>query len=182
MNKEEKKQIVEELTAKLSKTDYFYITDGAGMSVEQTNNFRRACFNSGLEYKVFKNSLIKKALGNIGGDFTAFQTEKVLKGFSGIIFSTESANKPAKVLLEFRKKSNQKENPKPSLKGASLSFDLFIGDKQLEVLSTLKSKDELVGEVIGLLQSPARNVISALQSGGGILAGLVKTLSEREEK
>jgi large subunit ribosomal protein L10 len=124
--------------------------------------------------------LIKKALETLDTktDFSEFN-QKVLKGFSGIIFSTESGKTPAKVIKDFRKKI---DSPKPILKGASIDFDLFIGNESLDTLLTLKSKNELIGEIIGLLQSPAKNVVSALQSGGNKLAGILKTLSEREEK
>jgi large subunit ribosomal protein L10 len=179
MTREEKSKIMEELTAKLSSTDFFYIMDASGMTVEATNKFRRACFEKGLEYRVVKNSLIKKALEKVGANYQPLVDEKVLKGFSGVIFSPESSKVPAQMLKEFHKKTN---SVKPVLKGASISNDLFIGKDQIDVLIALKSKQELVGEVIGLLQSPARNVISALQSGGGKLAGLIKTLSEREQQ
>ncbi len=176
MTREEKAKIIDGLTEKLSKTDYFYITDASGLSVAKTNNFRKLCFDKKLEYKVFKNTMIKKALENLKTDYSSFNDE-VLSGFSGIIFSPESGNLPAKVIKDFR--SKDKKSTKPVLKGASIDSDLFIGDDKLEMLSTLKSKVELIGDVIGLLQSPAKNVISALESGKHKLAGIVKTLSER---
>jgi large subunit ribosomal protein L10 len=179
MTREEKFAIVEELTEKLSNTPNFYITDAAGMTVAQTNDFRRLCFQKGVEYRVVKNSLIKKALVGLGkGDFSSFDGT-VLKGFSGIMFSPENPKLPAEILKEFRKKSDKKETPKPQLKGASIEFDLFIGDNQLDTLANLKSKADLIGDVIGLLQSPANNVIGALQSGGNILHGVLKTLEEK---
>lgn len=178
MTREEKYEIVAELSEKLAKTDYFYITDASGMTVAQTNAFRRLCFEKGLEYRVVKNSLIKKALDTLPTDYSSFDS-KVLKGFSGIIFSPESGNLPGKVLVEFRKKNPALQN-KPLLKGASIDAGLFIGDDQLDTLSKLKSKQELLGEIIGLLQSPAQNVIGALQSGGQTIAGVLKTLSEKE--
>jgi large subunit ribosomal protein L10 len=136
------------------------------------------CFNKGIEYKVYKNTLIKKALEKLDTDYSSFD-DTVLKGFSGILFSQESSNSPAKVIKEFRKTAKSEELL-PLLKGASIDTDLFIGEEYLDTLSQLKSKVELIGEVISLLQSPARNVISALQSGQHNLAGLIKTLSERE--
>jgi large subunit ribosomal protein L10 len=180
MNKQEKGQIIDELSQKFSNNSFFYITDASGMTVAQVNAFRRACFENGVEYLVVKNTLIQKALETLDTktDFSEFNT-KVLKGFSGIIFSPESGKVPAKVLKDFRKKINSQ---KPVLKGASIDYDLFIGDESLDTLLTLKSKQELIGEIIGLLQSPAKNVISALQSGGNKLGGILKTLSEREEK
>ncbi|MEX2592237.1 MAG: 50S ribosomal protein L10 [Anditalea sp.] len=178
MTREEKKSIIESLTGKLKETPHFYITDASGFSVAQVNAFRRMCYEKGVEYKVYKNTLIKKALGNLDVDYTNF-SEETLKGFSGIIFSRETSNLPAKVLIDFRKKLGKKEK-RPAFKGASIDGDQFLGEQTLEMLSKLKSKEELLGEVIGLLQSPAKNVISALQSGQNTLAGLVKTLAERE--
>lgn len=120
--------------------------------------------------------MVRKALEQMDGDYAPFN-ESVLKGFTGIIFSPESGNLPAKTLKEFRKKLG---NDKPLLKGASIDSDLFIGDNMLDALSTLKSKNELIGDIILLLQSPAKNVVSALQSGQHTLAGIIKTLSEKE--
>ncbi|WP_375583854.1 50S ribosomal protein L10 [Cyclobacterium xiamenense] len=178
MTREDKKTIIEELTDKLKTTPHFYIADASGFSVAQVNSFRKVCFDKGLEYRVYKNTLIKKALENLEADYTEF-AEQTLKGFSGILFSQEVGNLPAKVILDFRKKLGAKEK-RPVFKGASIDGDQFLGEANLEVLSKLKSKEELVGEVISLLQSPATNVVSALQSGKNILAGLVKTLAEKE--
>ena len=178
MTRAEKESIVEELYQKFSDTSHFYITDPQGLNVENINNFRRLCFNKGVEYKVYKNTLIKKALEKLDTDYSSFD-DTVLKGFSGILFSKESSNSPAKIIKEFRK-SAKSEDLLPLLKGASIDTDLFIGEENLDTLSKLKSKAELIGEVISLLQSPAKNVVSALQSGPSTLAGLVKTLSERE--
>ncbi|SMD41665.1 LSU ribosomal protein L10P [Aquiflexum balticum DSM 16537] len=178
MTREEKSNIIESLTEKFKENPHFYITDASGFTVAQVNAFRRTCFERGVEYKVYKNTLIAKALENLDADFSEL-SEKALKGFSGIIFSNEVGNLPAKVLLDFRKKLGKKET-RPVFKGASIDSDVFIGENQLEMLSNLKSKQELLGDVIGLLQSPAKNLISALQSGQNTLAGLVKTLSEKE--
>lgn len=177
MTKEEKGLIIDELSNKFEENSNFYITDASGLTVAQINAFRKLCFEAGIEYGVYKNTLIQKALEKLDADYTEFY-DTVLKGFSGIIFSKEAANTPAKVIKDFRK-SGKKD--KPMLKGASIDHDLFIGEEHLTMLAELKSKTELIGEIIGLLQSPAKNVISALQSGGGTLAGLVKTLSEREQ-
>jgi len=174
MTKEEKALVIDELASKVAATNYLYLTDASGLTVLEVNDFRRKCFDAGVEYKVYKNTLIKKAFEKNEGDYSDF--DAVLKGFTGIIFSPESSNVPAKVIKEIRKSSD-----KPLLKGAWIDSDVFIGDENIEVLSNLKSKTELIGEVIGLLQSPAKNVISALQSGGDTLAGLLKTLSEKEE-
>ena len=178
MTREEKLEIIESLTEKFKENPYFYITDASGFTVAQVNTFRRTCFERGVEYKVYKNTLIAKALENLDSDFTEL-SDKALKGFSGIIFTKEVGNLPAKVLLDFRKKMGKKET-RPVFKGASIDSDIFIGENQLEMLSSLKSKQELLGDVIGLLQSPAKNLISALQSGQNTIAGLVKTLSEKE--
>lgn len=175
MTREEKVNIISEITDKLKANKNFYITDAAGLTVAQVNAFRRTCFEGGVEYRVYKNTLIKKALENVAHDYS--ELNDVLKGFSGIIFSEEAANTPAKVIKDFRKKQ---ASEKPLLKAAAVDSDVYIGEEHLSMLSDLKSKDELIGEIIGLLQSPAKNVISALQSGKNTLAGLVKTLSERE--
>ncbi|MEX2336597.1 MAG: 50S ribosomal protein L10 [Fulvivirga sp.] len=175
MTRQEKANIIEALTEKFSNNPHFYITDASGLSVAQINAFRRVCFDRGVEYGVYKNTLIKKALGNVEGDFA--DLDGSLKGFSGVLFSQEVANLPGKVLTEYRQKQGLK---KPLLKAASIDRDFFIGEENLKTLSELKSKQELVGEVIALLQSPAKNVISALQSGKNTLGGLVKALAERE--
>ena len=174
MTREEKAQIIDELAEKFANHAHFYITDAGGFTVAQINNFRRLCFKNGVEYRVYKNTLIRKALERQEGtDFSPLF--KSLHGFSGVIFSKESGNVPAKVIQEFRIKMAGK----PGLKAASISSDLFIGDENLKMLAELKSKNELIGEVIGLLQSPAKNVISALQSGKHTVAGLLKTLESR---
>ncbi|MBX9852156.1 MAG: 50S ribosomal protein L10 [Cytophagaceae bacterium] len=175
MTREEKGKIIEELAQKLASVNNFYITDASGLTVEQTNAFRKLCYKNGIEYKVVKNSLIKKALATLKTDYTPFDEKKVLKGFSGIMFS-ESGKAPAKVIKDFRKDAE-----KPVFKAASVDTSLFIGEDSLDLLSKLKSKNELIGEIIGLLQSPAKNVVSALQSSRNKLSGIVKTLSERPE-
>ena len=176
MRKEDKTVVIEELKEKFQNNQTFYVMDASGMSVAKTNAFRRLCFTNGLDYKVYKNTLIKQALSSIEGDYAAL--DESLRGFSGIIFSGEIANAPAKVVREFRKKQG---SDKPTLKAASIESEFFLGEENLTTLSELKSKNELIGEIIGLLQSPAKNVISALQaSGGRKVAGLVKALAERE--
>jgi large subunit ribosomal protein L10 len=161
------------LTEKFAANAHFYITDAGGFTVAQINAFRRICFQTGVEYGVYKNTLIQKALEKNGATFEPLYDS--LKGFSGVIFSKESGNAPAKAIKEFRKKLEGK----PVLKAASIDSGLFIGDENLNMLSELKSKNELIGDVIALLQSPAKNVISALLSSKHKLAGLVKTLEER---
>jgi large subunit ribosomal protein L10 len=178
MTREEKAQIIEELSEKFANHPHFYITDASGFTVAEVNSFRRLCFKSGIEYKVYKNTLIKKALERQEGtDFSPlFDT---LHGFSGVMFSKEAGNVPARIIKEFRVKLPGK----PVLKGASIASDIYVGDENLAMLSDLKSKNELIGDIIGLLQSPAKNLISALQSGGGNkVAGLVKALEERANK
>lgn len=179
MTREEKYQLVEELTDNFSKTDFFYITDTSGMSVAQVSKFRKMCFDKGIQCKVVKNSLIKKALTNIGGDaFDPLHTS-VLKGQSAILFSPESGKTPAVLLEDFYKANKIK---KPVLKGASIDRSLFIGADQLEALSKLKSRQELIGEVVMLIQSPARRLAGAITSGGGRVAAMVKGIAEKGEK
>jgi large subunit ribosomal protein L10 len=177
MTREEKAQIIEELSQKFAEHAHFYITDAGGLTVAQINAFRRLCFKSGIEYKVYKNTLIRKALERQeGADYSPiFGT---LHGFSGVLFSKEAGNLPARVIKEFRKKLEGK----PLLKAASIDSDFFIGEENLNTLSDLKSKNELIGEVISILQSPAKNVLSALLSGKNTVAGLVKALEERGTK
>jgi large subunit ribosomal protein L10 len=177
MIREEKAKIIDELSSKFAANNHFYITDASGFTVAQVNSFRRMCFKSGIEYKVYKNTLIQKALEKQEGvDYSPLF--KTLSGFSGVLFSKEIGNTPAKVIQEFRKKLEGK----PVLKAASIDTSLFIGDENLNMLSELKSKNELIGEVISLLQSPAKNVLSALLSGKNTIAGLVKALEERGTK
>jgi len=175
MTKEEKGIIIDELAEKFSQNNHFYITDASGLTVAQINAFRRLCFNAGVEYRVYKNTLIRKALEKQEGNYEElFQT---LKGFSGVIFSKEVGNAPAKVISEYRKKLEGK----PGFKGASIESTLFVGEDQLTTLVGLRSKNELIGEVISLLQSPAKNVLSALLNGKNTVAGLVKALEERKQ-
>ncbi len=174
MTKEEKGQIIDELAEKFSQNSHFYITDASGLTVAQVNAFRRLCFHAGVEYVVYKNTLIRKALEKQSGNYE--EIYKILRGFSGVMFSKESGNAPAKVIKEYRKK----QEGKPGLKAASIESALFIGEEHLSTLSELKSKNELLGEIISLLQSPAKNVLSALLSGKNTVAGLVKALEERK--
>jgi large subunit ribosomal protein L10 len=171
MNKEEKHELVAALTEQMKEFGNFYITDTSDLTVAKVNDIRRKCFESDITMQVAKNSLIKKAMEAAGGDFSPIYD--VLKGSSSILFS-KSATAPAKLIKQLRKRSE-----KPILKAAYIDSAIFIGDNQIDTLINLKSKEQLLGEIIGLLQSPAKNVISALQSGGNILAGVVKTLQER---
>lgn len=166
--------MIEDLVAKLEGTGVLYITDTAGLDAEQTSNLRRECFKKNIELSVVKNTLLKKAMDRIEGkDYS--ELEEVLAGPTAIMIA-ETGNVPAKLIQQFRKKSK-----KPLLKGAWVDEAVYIGDDQLEALTNIKSKEEVLAEVIGLLQSPAKNVISALKSNGGDkIAGLVKALSEKE--
>ena len=151
MTKEDKGVIIEELAGKFAVTPYFYITDASGMNVGKTNELRRLCFERGIEYRVFKNTLIFKALETTGTDYTSFR-EKVLKGMSGVMFSGDGKS-PAKLIKDFKKAVGK---DKIRFKGASIDTALFIGEDQLAVLETLKSKNELIGEIIGLCRRGRR--------------------------
>jgi large subunit ribosomal protein L10 len=172
MTKEQKAQYIDELAAELSTAGVFYLADTSELTVETINQLRRRCFQSNIRLKVVKNTLLSKAMNQIEGKDYG-QLQEVLAGPTSIMFS-EVGNLPAKIIKDFRKKS-----PKPILKGAFIDEAIFIGDDQLDTLVSLKSKEELVGEIIGLLQSPAKNVISALKGQGGKIAGILKTLEER---
>ena len=171
MNKEEKNELVLALTERIKEYGIFYITDTANLTVAKVNAIRRKCFENEITMQVAKNSLIKKAMEAAEGDFSPIYD--VLKGSSTILF-TKSATAPAKLIKQLRKTGD-----KPILKAAYIDATIFVGDNQLDTLINLKSKEQLIGEIIGLLQSPAKNVVSALQSGGNKLAGIVKTLQER---
>ncbi len=172
MTREEKSQVIKDLTAQLTENKTIYLADISGLDAGTTTNLRRACFKAGVRLAVVKNTLLKKAMESADKDFG--ELPGVLKGSTSLMFA-ETSNAPAKVIKEFRKKSE-----KPLLKGAFIEETIYIGDDQLNTLVDIKSKDELIGDIIGLLQSPAKNVISALKSGGSTIAGIVKTLSERE--
>ena len=172
MTREEKSQVIEDLTGKLSENRVIYLADISGLNASDTSNLRRACFKANVKLAVVKNSLLAKAMESSDKDFGELPT--VLKGNTSMMFS-EASNAPAKVIKEFRKGKQEK----PILKGAYIEESIYVGDDQLDSLVNIKSKEELIGEIIGLLQSPAKNVISALQSGGGKLHGILQTLSER---
>jgi large subunit ribosomal protein L10 len=172
MNREEKAQYIDDLAAELSAANILYLTDTADLTVETINSLRRRCFQSNISLKVVKNTLLKKAMDRVEGKNYGELTS-LLKGSTSIMISQE-ANAPARLIQEFRKK-----NPKPILKGAYIEEAIFVGDNQLVALETLKSKEELIGEIVGLLQSPAKNVLSGLKGAGGKIAGILKTLEER---
>jgi large subunit ribosomal protein L10 len=172
MNKDQKQQYIDDLASDLSKANVFYLADTADLTVETINQLRRRCFQSGIELRVVKNTLLAKAMKKVEGK-NYDNLSDVLAGPTSIMFS-EVGNAPAKLIKEFRKK-----NEKPLLKGAYIDEAVFIGDNQLDALESLKSREELIGDIIGLLQSPATNVISGLKGGGNKIAGLLKTLEER---
>ena len=171
MTKEQKVQEIQDLTDRLSSVKNLYLTDIAGLDAVQTTALRRACFNSNIKLSVVKNTLLEKAMEASDKDFG--NLKEVLKGNTSLMFS-DVGNTPAKLIKNFRKKSE-----KPLLKGAYIEEAIYIGDDQIDVLESIKSKEELIGEVITLLQSPAKNVISALQSGRSNISGILKTLSKR---
>tara|TARA_B100001094_G_scaffold29098_1_gene24263 strand:+ start:743 stop:1264 length:522 start_codon:yes stop_codon:yes gene_type:complete len=172
MTREEKSQVIEALTAELAESSNFYLTDLSGLNAGMTSQLRRACFKANVRLSVVKNTLLEKAMEASEKDFG--ELPSTLKGNTSVMYS-ETGNAPAKVIKAFRKKSE-----KPFLKGAYIEETVYIGDDQLDMLVDIKSKEELIGEIIGLLQSPAKNVVSALQSSGGKLSGIIKTLSQKE--
>ncbi|NMH88050.1 50S ribosomal protein L10 [Flavivirga algicola] len=172
MTREEKSQVIEELTGELANNANIYLTDISGLNAGTTSDLRRACFKANVKMAVVKNTLLEKAMEASDKDFGELPT--VLKGNTSVMYS-ETGNVPAKLIKTFRKKSD-----KPLLKGAFIEEAVYIGDNQLDMLVDIKSKEELLGEIVTLLQSPAKNVISALKSGGGTIAGIIKTLSEKE--
>ena len=171
MTREEKSQVIEALTAELAQSSNFYLTDLSGLDAVMTSNLRRACFKANVKLSVVKNTLLEKAMEASEKDFG--ELPSTLKGNTSVMYS-ETGNAPAKVIKAFRKKSQ-----KPFLKGAYIEETIYIGDDQLDLLVDIKSKEELIGEIIGLLQSPAKNVVTALQSSGGKLSGIIKTLSQK---
>ncbi|MDN3594990.1 50S ribosomal protein L10 [Zunongwangia endophytica] len=173
MTREEKSKVIKDLTAQLADTSTIYIADISGLDAGTTSNLRRACFKANVQLAVVKNTLLTKAMEASDKDFG--ELPATLKGNTSIMIA-ETGNAPAKVIKEFRKK-----NEKPILKGAFIDEAIYVGDEYLEALSNIKSKEEVVGDIIGLLQSPAKNVVSALKSSGGKIAGILKTLSEKED-
>lgn len=172
MNREEKAKYIDDLAAQLSDANVIYLADTADLTVEVINQLRRKCFQQNISMRVVKNTLLAKAFERVEsknfGDLPS-----VLSGSTSVMIA-ETGNAPAKLIKDFRAK-----NPKPILKGAYIEEAIFIGDNQLEALVSIKSKEEVIGEIIGLLQSPAKNVVSALKGQGGKIAGILKTLEER---
>ena len=170
----EKDQAIAELTGEIQNTGVLYLTDASSMDAESTSNLRRACHNGGIRMKVVKNSLLRKAMERVEGkDYS--DLSPTIVGQTAVLFA-EKGNAPAKLIKDFRKK----KGTRPVLKSAWIDEAVFVGDDQLVMLSELKGREELIGEIIGLLQSPMKNVISALQgSGGHKIAGLVKALQDK---
>lgn len=175
MTKQEKTAVVEELKEKFSNSSFFYIADSSAMTVEQINTLRRSFFEKGIEMKVVKNTLAIKALESASEDKNYAAVYNSLKGPSALLF-TDVANAPAKIIKDFRK-SNRSE--KPIVKAAYIDTAVYIGDDQLEALTQLKSKEDLLGDLLTLLNSPMSNLLSSLGSGGSNVMGLLKALEER---
>ena len=171
MTREEKSVAINEILDVLKSNQNIYLTDISGLNALETSNLRRMCFKAGVKLSVVKNTLLEKAMESSEKDFG--ELKETLKGNTSVMIA-EVSNAPAKVIKNFRKKSER-----PILKGAMIEEDIYVGDEQLETLFTIKSKEELIGDIIMLLQSPAKNVISALSSSGGKLSGILKTLSNK---
>ncbi len=172
MRREEKDVIIDDLSQRIAKTKHFYLTDISNLNAEETSKLRRKCFEKQVQLLVVKNNLLRKALERSEIDYTPLFD--VLKDSTSIMF-TETNSLPAKLIKEFRKK-----NDKPILKAAWVEESIYIGDEQLDALSGIKSKEELIGDVLMLLQSPMKGLLSAISSPGRNLAGVLKTLSEKE--
>ena len=171
MTRQEKHDAIENLKEALVSVKTLYLADIEGLDARQTNALRRACFKENIKLQVVKNTLLAKAMEASTHDFG--ELTGILKGNTSLMFS-ETGNAPAKVIKNFRKKSDL-----PILKGAFIEEAIYLGDDQIDALVAIKSKEELIGDIIMLLQSPTKNVVSALQSGGGKLSGILTTLSER---
>lgn len=173
MRREEKNAIIDSLAETLKEYSHFYLTDISQLNAASTGDLRRKCFENDIKLIVVKNTLLKRALQQTEGNFE--ELYPILNGTTSIMF-TQNGNAPAKLIKEFRKKHD-----KPVLKGAYVQESVYVGDNQLDALVAVKTKKELIGDVIFMLQSPARNVIGALQSGGNKIHGVLETLSKREE-
>ncbi len=173
MTRQEKSQVIEDLTAVLTDNNIIYLADISGLNAANTSDLRRACFKQNVKLSVVKNTLLTKAMEKADKDFG--ELPSTLKGNTSLMIA-DTGNAPAKVIQGFRKKA---KTTTPLLKGAYIEEAVYLGDDQLDTLVNIKSKEELIGDIISLLQSPAKNVISALQSGGNTLTGILKTLSEK---
>ncbi len=174
MKKSEKLEIIDNLTQEINSYSHFYLADVESLNAEDTSSLRRQCFNKEIKLVVVKNTLLRKALEN--SQKNAEELYDVLKGNTSIMFC-EVGNEPAKLIKAFSKENKQK---KPLLKAAYVEESVYVGENQLDVLASLKSKNELIGDVIGLLQSPMKTVLGQLQSGGNTIHGILQTLSEKE--
>jgi large subunit ribosomal protein L10 len=172
MKREDKGKIIETLAAQIKESSHFYVADIAGLDAAQTTELRRECFRNNIKLVVAKNTLFQKAIEKSGKDIQGF--EKILAGPTSVMF-TEVSNAPAKLIKEFRRRGE-----KPILKGAFVEDDVYVGDDQLDSLVAVKSKSELIADVMAMLQTPIRNVIGALQSGGNTITGVLKTLEEKK--
>ena len=173
MRKEDKKVLIDSILSELKACPNFYLTDVSDLNAEKTSQLRRQCFNSGVKMIVVKNALLHKAMQQMEKDYEGLYD--VLKGSTALMLC-ETGNAPAKLIKNFRKTSDR-----PILKGAYIEECCYIGDEMLDALCNVKSKNDLIADVIALLQSPMKNVISGLQSGGHKLSGILETLSERPE-
>ena len=178
MKKENKIEVVKDLTNKFKENNIFYLLDASGLTVSQVNSFREKCFKRDIEYKVVKNTFIKKALENQDVDYSEILNSDSLKGFSGLLFTNLSPSSPAKALKDFRKFLDADH---PSLKAAAIDSHFFIGDDHLDSLSKLKGKEEIIGDIILLLQSPAKNIISLLKSSENKISGVLKALENKQD-
>ncbi|MEM8525889.1 MAG: 50S ribosomal protein L10 [Bacteroidota bacterium] len=175
MTKTQKHEAVEALKDKFASTDFFYVTDASTMTVAEVSELRALCYEKGIEMKVVKNTLARKALEAAPEEKNYAELYEALKGPTALMF-TDTANVPAKLIKDFRK-----THERPILKAAYIDASVYSGDDQIDALSKIKSKEELIGEVIVLLQSPIKNVLGSLQSGGSTISGLLKALEERGE-
>lgn len=171
MTREEKSKIIEELTTVLTDNNVIYLADISNLDASNTSNLRRACFKANVKMSVVKNTLLAKAMERSDKDFGDLPT--VLNGNTSLMVA-ENSKDPALIIKNFRKTLDR-----PILKGAFVESSVYIGDNQLDALVNIKSKEELIGDIVNMLQTPVRNVISALQSGGTTLSGVLKTLSEK---
>ena len=178
MKREDKISLVENLSKKFDENNIFYIMDASGLTVSQVNQFREKCFKKDVEYKVVKNSFIKKALENNENDYSPLINKDVLSGFSGILFSKLSPSEPAKILKDFREITGEDYL---KLKAASIDLEFYIGDENLNSLSKLKSKNELIGGIITLLKSPIKNVLNSLKGAESKLSGVIKQLENNSK-
>ncbi len=175
MRKEEKKALIDSMSVQLAETSNLYLTDISGMNAEDTSDLRRLCYKYGITMRVVKNTLLRKAMDAADKDFN--ELYDVLKENTAIMF-TETGNAPAKLIKEFRK---NKKSESPVLKAAYIEEMTYLGNDQLDFLVAIKSREELIADVIALLQSPVKNVLGSLQSGGQKLSGILETLSEKSE-